>query len=272
MPAASVRRILVPLDLSLRSVPAASYAVSLAKRLEAELVFLHALRGLWPLDEMACDIRDRVLTLSDARFLFRRGSPAEVILEAAQTERTELIVLPSRPKPALTRLFDGSVAAQVLRRAQCPVWVGMTDPLRPIGERPIRHVACGLSLGPRAASVFRWSVQLARRFGAALSVIHASPALASNPGLPCDSEWRFWVAKMARDDIRELQTEAGAGPPEGGVWLEPGNPLEAIPPLANRLQADLLVLGKSPPRRFFGDLRTLSYEIACRTPCPVASV
>jgi hypothetical protein len=59
---------------------------------------------------------------------------------------------------------------------------------------------------------------------------------------------------------------------DADVWLEPGKPLLAIPPLAEQLGADLLVIGKSPEKWPLGDLRTLSYEIACRTPCPVASV
>ena len=74
---------------------------------------------------------------------------------------------------------------------------------------------------------------------------------------------------MASDDIRALQTGLGT---DAEVWLESGRPLAAIPPLADQLRADLLVIGKSPQKRFLGDLRTLSYEIACRAPCPVASV
>jgi nucleotide-binding universal stress UspA family protein len=77
------------------------------------------------------------------------------------------------------------------------------------------------------------------------------------------------MKRFAREDIRALQNGAGT---HADVWLEPGSPLHAIPPLADRLRADLVVIGKSPEKRFLNDVRTLSYEIACRTPCPVASV
>jgi nucleotide-binding universal stress UspA family protein len=115
----------------------------------------------------------------------------------------------------------------------------------------------------------RWAAEIATRFNAGLSLVHANKGLEPNPGLPLDPEWRFWVKRLAREDIRELQNGAGT---RAEVWLEPGNPLHAIPPLADRLRADLVVIGKSPEKRFLKDVRTLSYEIACRTPCPVASV
>ena len=56
------------------------------------------------------------------------------------------------------------------------------------------------------------------------------------------------------------------------VWLESGRPLAAIPPVAERLRADLLVIGKSPRRRRLRNLRALSYDMVVRAPCPVVSV
>ncbi len=74
---------------------------------------------------------------------------------------------------------------------------------------------------------------------------------------------------MARDDIGMLQKAAGT---HADVWLEPGHPLLAIPSVAETVHADLLVIGKSPQRRFLSGVRTMSYDMVCRAPCPVASV
>jgi nucleotide-binding universal stress UspA family protein len=57
---------------------------------------------------------------------------------------------------------------------------------------------------------------------------------------------------MARDEIRALQAGLET---DADVWLESGKPASAIPPLADHLRADLLVIGKSPQKRFLGDLR-----------------
>jgi nucleotide-binding universal stress UspA family protein len=265
----AITKILVPVDLSERSVGAAAYAASLASEFGSELVFLHAIQNGWPLKQAEREIRDRVNATADGRrLLFRQDSPVSAILNTAETEHPDLILMSSRGKPALARFLDGSITAQVLRGAQCPVWVGLEN-LVPLSSRPIRTVLCGLSLGPRANAVLRWSANLATTFSASLSVIHASKTLESNPGLPFADEWRYWVKKMARDEIASLQAGLGTN---AEVWLESGKPLTAIPPLAGQLRADLLVIGKSPQKRFLGDLRTLSYEIVSRTLCPVASV
>jgi nucleotide-binding universal stress UspA family protein len=264
-----ITKILLPVDLSAHSAGAAAYARSLAAELGSELLFLHVLQNGWPLTDEKRQIRDRVGAATGAhRFLFREGSPAQTIINTAEAEQVDLILMPTRGRRSLTLLFGGSITAQVLRDVRCPVWVGLEGLLQ-LANRPIRTILCGLSLGPRASAVLRWSANLAQRFNASLAVIHVSKALESNSGLPGDGEWRLWLKKTARNDIRELQTGIGT---TADVWVEPGKPLDAIPPVADVLGADLLVLGKSPQKCFLKDLRTLSYEIACRLPCPVASV
>lgn len=263
-------KILVPVDLSPRSIGAARYAASLGKALGSRLVFVHALKNGWPLGAAEREVRDEILKVPEERpkFLVREGAPVAAILNAAGAEEVDLILMPTRGAQALSLALGRSITARVLHAARCPVWAGLDD-LSPLSLRPIRNILCGLSLGPRAGSVLRWAASLATRLEATLAVIYASRELESSPGYPCDQEWKFWLKKMARDDIRALQAGAGTN---AEVWLEAGSPLAAVPPIAERLQADLLVIGKSPPRRFLGNLRTLSYGLVCKAPCPVASV
>ncbi len=264
-----IARIVVPVDLSAGSVGAAAYATSLAVEFGSELLFLHALQNGWPLDDQQREIRDHISAAAGAhRFLFREGSPASAILNTAEAEDASLILMSSRGKSARGRFLGGSITAQVLREARCPVWVGLGN-LVPLPSKPIRTILCGLTLGPRASAVLRWSADVARTFKATLSVIHACKALEPHPGVPCDHEWRCWLKKMARDYLGAVQAGLGT---DAEVWLQPGKPLIAIPLLTAQIRADLLVIGKSPQKRFLGDLRTRSYEIACRTLCPVASV
>jgi nucleotide-binding universal stress UspA family protein len=167
-----ITRILVPVDLSARSLGAADYAGSLAAKLGSELVFVHALQNGWPLGPAQRGVRDGIGRNSYVhRFLFREGSPVSVILGTAGTEKCDLILMPTRGRPALARLLDGSTTAQVLREASCPVWVGL-DNLLPLTARPIRTILCGLSLGPRGNAVLRWSANLAMQLDATLSLVH----------------------------------------------------------------------------------------------------
>lgn len=265
------QRILVPVDLSARSVDAARYAASLGRQLGSRLIFVHALQDTWPLREAEKRVRDQVMTFAGgtaSTLVIREGAVASVILQVARAERADLVFMPTRGTPALTRLFDRSVTAELLRSAPCPVWADLEEPVaRP--RTPIQNIVCGLSLGPRSVSVLRWAAAFARLFQANLTIVHASANLESMPAYPCDSEWRHWVHQMACDDMRAVQEAAGT---QAEVRLEQGPPREAVPGIAVRLAADLLVIGKSPRRRFLGDLRTLSYDLVCRAPCPVVSV
>jgi nucleotide-binding universal stress UspA family protein len=63
--------------------------------------------------------RDRVPT----SFLIWEGDPAESIVEAALSERADVIVVGSHGRGALGRALIGSVSDQVVRHAPCPVLV-----------------------------------------------------------------------------------------------------------------------------------------------------
>lgn len=49
------------------------------------------------------------------------GSPATAIVEMAERENADMIVMATHGRTGLTRLLMGSVAEEVVRKAQCPV-------------------------------------------------------------------------------------------------------------------------------------------------------
>jgi nucleotide-binding universal stress UspA family protein len=76
------------------------------------------------LEEAAAELvlrgrRDQIPT----SFLIWEGDPAESIVEAAISERAEIIVIGSHGRAALGRALIGSVSDQVVRHAPCPVMV-----------------------------------------------------------------------------------------------------------------------------------------------------
>ena len=58
-----------------------------------------------------------------ATFLIWEGDPAEAILDASRSEDADVIVLGSRPRLNVRRLFLGSVSSEVAKRATCDVVV-----------------------------------------------------------------------------------------------------------------------------------------------------
>jgi nucleotide-binding universal stress UspA family protein len=71
----------------------------------------------------------------------RRGAPAEQLIAAAQEMEAELVVVGSANRPALGRLFLGSVSARVLHQAACSVLVARLAPRPAIDEAPALAVS-----------------------------------------------------------------------------------------------------------------------------------
>ncbi len=83
-----------------------------------------------------------------------------------------------------------------------------------------------------------------------------------------DPEWRTRV----EEHIRERLAELAAGIQTAAVVIEAGNPADVVAATAERFDAQLVVIGRSEAGGMFGRLRTNSYAIIRRSPCPVVSV
>jgi len=132
-----IRTIVHPTDFSEPSQAAWELACALARDYSARLLIVHvyspppvyAPDGIaipFPQEEPAA-LRARLAELrpSDQRIacehFLLEGDPAEKILELAQKEHADLIVMGTHGTTGLARLLVGSVAESVLRKAPCPV-------------------------------------------------------------------------------------------------------------------------------------------------------
>ncbi len=70
--------------------------------------------------KIAASYRPRIPAGLDFRTLFRTGNPAQTILDVAQSEAVDLIVLGRQGHGSV---FYGNVASRVARHAECPVLV-----------------------------------------------------------------------------------------------------------------------------------------------------
>jgi nucleotide-binding universal stress UspA family protein len=135
--------IVVPVDASDASNEAAKLAIALAKSNSASIVFINvidvsklmALSGYespYPgeaIDQMrdsSTKILDEAIALAAAAGVTAtsetaEGDAADEIVAAAEQHRAGLIVIGTHGRQGLARLFIGSVAEAVLRRAHCPV-------------------------------------------------------------------------------------------------------------------------------------------------------
>lgn len=135
------RQILYATDFSTDSVGAAPYALAFSGNYSSRLTLVHALEGLPEspyLDAQMARVRlrdlvpQRVDLVAEPEIIVEMGSPADVILKAADHIASDLIVIGARGAGAWARLAShfGSVAHKIVCRALCPVLT-----VRPLTDR-----------------------------------------------------------------------------------------------------------------------------------------
>lgn len=147
---APVRKVLLATDLSPTSGPATNEAFDVARRLGAHLLVVSVIdaRSLrlpgGRFHARVDQVRERRQAAAQAlvqrgrregvpvTFLVWEGEPGESILEAANAEQADMIVLGSHGRGPIGRLLLGSVSQHVVRQAAVPVVV-------------VRHDADGVS-------------------------------------------------------------------------------------------------------------------------------
>jgi nucleotide-binding universal stress UspA family protein len=139
----NIRHILAPTDFSGYSKKAINYAFELAQTFGAKLSLLHVvelppypIEGFVP-STMGADLLNdlerqgsaelaQVLPQAqEAKIEVTRavviGSPFRKIIETAEAEKVDLIVMATHGRTGLSHLVMGSVAERVVRTAPCPV-------------------------------------------------------------------------------------------------------------------------------------------------------
>ena len=148
-----IKKILYATDLSKNSSYAFLYATDLARRHDARITILHAIEPIPPYVELPAGITDetkrkqQVETIEEikqlllgfckkaetqigppcvelvSKVLVPRGHPPEEILNAANEEGCDVIVLGTHGKGFLAHTFLGSVSNAVLHRTRKPVLI-----------------------------------------------------------------------------------------------------------------------------------------------------
>jgi nucleotide-binding universal stress UspA family protein len=137
-----IDRVLAPVDLSDQSQLVLDHAVALAESYAAPLDLLHVVEeaaypnvyGLDPLTPSQPNVQDRArealetlasevdLRTDPVNVHVLAGNAARDIVEFAEENAADLIVMATHGRTGLERFLIGSVAEKVVRRAPCPVF------------------------------------------------------------------------------------------------------------------------------------------------------
>ena len=96
------------------------------------------------------------------------------ILAQADRLQSNLVVMGTHGRSGFERLFLGSTAEKVLRKARCPV---MTVPPKApdamaSGLAPFKRIVCGIDFSKSSHVALDYAMSLAQENGAALAVVH----------------------------------------------------------------------------------------------------
>ena len=277
-------RILCPVDFSDTSAEAARYAASLAGRHSAELTLLHVAPPIGLDYALIEPTQNRLREIASHRNQIARqafesfpaepalavpakrelveGEAPEEIVRVARLGGHDLIVMSTHGSGAIRRwLLVGSVTTKVLHSSECAV-LAATDFSARTAE--IRNVVCAVDMGPESRRVLCGSVGLARELGARLTVVHAVPDYGGAADDLADREWRATLTMRVRAIVAELH--------DGEVVIDAGAPHAVVARVAERANADLVVIGRGVNTGLLGRLRANAYEIIRNSPCPVLSL
>ena len=289
-----LNRVLVPVEFSPRCQGAVQYAEALSSHFHCEIVLLHVVipplanfsafeamaytsagdlareiaeQRTVQLDKFPCNVPEDC----SVRRLVLEGDPTQTIVDVAQREKCNLIVMPTRGYGPFRRFLLGSVTAKVLHDAICPVWTGPHMEAAPnFGSMRFHNVACAVDLGLHSREVMCWAAGFAAEFGAHLTLIHAIPASATRlGGFYFDPDWRTQLTRTAMERISSLRDDMSI---EASVAIEAGQTPVVVASAVEALKADLLVIGRGSTPRAHGHLPTHAYAIVRESICPVVTV
>ena len=184
-----INKILWSTDFSDEAQEALLYADAFAKTFDAKIVALHVVPDISPvlydaalvvkgeLEKRVAFVREEAQKKFDSlkkaknlefKALVKEGNAAKKIIETAEEEKADLIVLGRRGLSAIEKLFIGSVANQVLRSSPIPLLLTKKKTGKPRFTKIL--VPTDFSGQEEVERDFAW--KLAKGFDSALTLLH----------------------------------------------------------------------------------------------------
>jgi nucleotide-binding universal stress UspA family protein len=274
------KSILFPVDFSQRCSGGARMVEIFAAHFDAEITLLHVVEPPTytdiAIDNTPVAQRELEEYLAaelepfNARRVLTHGDAALSITRYANSDRFDLVMMPTHGYGGFRRLVLGSVTARVLDHVNAPVCTGVhMECVPPLDKIEIRNILCAIDLGRQSCPAMTLAARLAEEFDAHLTLVHALPSTQPSTSVGCDLDWKAFVQRDAREHIAKLQASVGI---EAEVITGTGEAPLVVHDAARRTNANLLVIGRSVRQGVLGRLRANAYSIIRQSPCPVISV
>lgn len=289
-----IERILCPVDFFEASAKAYDYAYSLALRYGAKLYVEHVIDLMasaypyykipdlaansiyWDMskgaDERLCKmVKDHAADGIQAEMVVHKGFVPDSILDFAQNQHADLIVMGTHGRRGLDRLAMGSVTEHVLRRAPCPVLAvrrpshDFVNPEQPDEPVHLRRILLCTDFSKCAGTALKYALSLAQEYNATLTLLHVLEVFPESKAQMVMEETRRKLEALVPADARDWCSAKAA--------VRVGKPYEEIVQVAVEQQADVAVLGvrgrSAADLAIFG---STTHRVLQLGPCPVLAV
>ncbi|MGA7412430.1 MAG: universal stress protein [Bryobacteraceae bacterium] len=281
-----LKRILVPIDFSPHSEPAARLAASLACRFHSEISLLHVVepgQSDWAEpavtyttnleEERARERLDEYLKGDSCKVSVNRfvlvGNCALQICRFSEADESDLIVVPTRGYGVFRRLLLGSTTAKLLHDAKCPIMTGkhLEDAAGFDTTHPAR-ILCAVDLGATSERVVGWARDFGGEIGVDITIAHIVLTPEGARQGPGDTDLTAAICESDEDRLRQLAKHTGVA---AHIIVRAAPDIrKAVCDLAANTDADLVVVGRG--ERVGARLKPTTYSIIANSPCPVVSV
>lgn len=283
----SFKTILFATDFSPSSEVALPYLLSLARCYESKVIVAHAVPlepqvGITPVPpaaEIDLEWKDAQQEMQKYRdreafaglrheFVLERGDRLEVVSDLIAHEDVDLVVLGTHGRRGFRKLFAGSVAEQIFRKATCPILTVGPDAeaCAPQGWK-LRRILFATEFSTGSLHALPHAVSLAEENQAELTLLHVVPLV--------PWEQQAELAELYQKRLQKLvpQDSQHTGKMEFAVRFDLAAP--GIISLAKDKRADLIVMGAHPtylPGIESHVPGTTACEVISNAHCPVLTV
>jgi len=276
--------IVVPTDCSSSSARALEFALALVGR-GSRATAVHAMDSLqykfgpresskvqkqqaWALAQESVSRWLQESKLFGCDTIVVEGEAAPAITAFAAAKGADLLVLATSARRPAARLLLGSVAEEVFRMVNCPVFVLGTKAATAKKRKPWR-LLFATDLEPHSLAALSQLSNIGDRLGAELSVIRAV-----HPDITSRTERN----RIRKETVQKVEAAADSALRRRirKIHVEFAHPLKAIVGFANRLKADAIVMGI----RSGGELTrasthipwALAHRVITEAACPVLTI
>jgi nucleotide-binding universal stress UspA family protein len=284
--AVTLDTILLATDFSPSAETARMYAQALAERYQSRVRVMHVidLMAAFKTSDAGVSIDffrrlgeeslDRVKKELDSEHIRAEAvlcegtDPATEILRATEGSLVNLLVIGTRGHKGLARLVLGSTAEELIHQAGCPILT--IGPAVPLPKLPVsfQRIVYATDFSPEAAKACVFALSFAQDFGAHLYLCHVLPGPDGSVQMndqELNDQFVSALQRLVPDVAREWC--------EPECVLEHGFAADGILLLAQRVKADLIVLGTRRTSHWFDNFKTgVAFQVISGSTCPVLTI